>query len=163
MGPACPEVTIPDLRSECGLRAVRGTQWRVVGGVPAKLHAHPWIAALGYTSGPGGEVEHLCGGALVTARHVVTAAHCIREDLATVLLGELNMEQDKAEDGAEPVSVRVANVTKHPSYNSRNYNNDIAVITLESEVTFSEGIRPICLPSISPKLSSDDVGLLNEF
>ena len=152
------EVTIPDLSSECGLRAVRAPQWRVVGGVPAKLHAHPWIAALGYTSGPGGEVEHLCGGSLVTSRHVITAAHCVREDLVTVMLGELNMEQDKAEDGAEPVSVAVANVTKHPSYNSRNYNNDIAIITLESDVTFSEGIRPLCLPSISSNLTKDNVG-----
>ena len=161
MSPACPpEVTIPDLTSECGLRAVRPAQWRVVGGVPAKLHTHPWIAALGYTSGPGGEVEHLCGGALVTNRHVVTAAHCVREDLATVLLGELNMEQDTKEDGAEPVSVTVSNVTKHPSYNSRNYNNDIAIVTLETPVTFSEGIRPICLPSISPKLTTDNASVL---
>ena len=38
---------------------VRPAAWRVVGGVPAKLHTHPWIAALGYTSGPGGEVEYL--------------------------------------------------------------------------------------------------------
>ena len=45
---------------------MRPQQWRVVGGVPAKLHTHPWIAALGYTSGPEGEVEHLCTHVLYT-------------------------------------------------------------------------------------------------
>ncbi|KOB70984.1 Hemolymph proteinase 17 short form [Operophtera brumata] len=51
---------------------------RVVGGVPATLGALPWMALLGYmdesvTSG----VSWKCGGALVSTRHVLTAAHCI--------------------------------------------------------------------------------------
>ena len=55
------------------------------------------------------------------------------------------------------MSVRVANVTKHPDYNARNYNNDIAVISLETDVQFTEGIRPLCLPSMTPELLEDNV------
>ena len=41
---------MPDLTSRCGVRPPGSTQWRVVGGVAAKLHSHPWLAALGYRS-----------------------------------------------------------------------------------------------------------------
>ena len=34
-----------------------------------------------------GKVEYLCGATLVTDRHVVTAAHCLRDDMVSVLLG----------------------------------------------------------------------------
>ena len=57
------------------------------------------------------------------------------------------------------MSVRVANVTKHPDYNARNYNNDIAVISLETDVQFTEGIRPLCLPSMTPELLEDSVSI----
>ena len=78
---------VSNIPPNCGL-TTSGSQ-RVVNGLPAPLHAWPWMAALGY-DGLGyssGETEYLCGAALITVRHVVTAAHCIREDLTTVLLG----------------------------------------------------------------------------
>jgi len=155
---ACPTgATIPTLDSMCGTR-IPGTsqQFRVVGGVPAKLHAHPWIAALGYKLAPkDGEIGYLCGGTLITNRHILTAAHCIRDDLVTVLLGEQHLEKGTSEDGASPVSVDIKNVTTHHKYNKRNFNNDIAVITLSRDVQYNDGIRPACLPSISENLEGD--------
>jgi len=79
----CPrEVEIP---AECGM--TRAGSNRIVNGRPAKRNAWPWLAALGYTDPSTGEVLYLCGATLITNKHVVTAAHCIRDDMVTVLLG----------------------------------------------------------------------------
>jgi serine protease 56 len=69
---------LPTPSTGCGFSNV--THNKVVGGVPAELGAWPWMALLGY-SNRGGEVEFRCGGSLITSRHVLTAAHCIRNNL----------------------------------------------------------------------------------
>ena len=79
----CPKLV--EIPSECGLANVGSN--RIVNGKPAKKNAWPWLAALGYTDPSTGEVLYLCGATLVTSKHVVTAAHCIRDDMVTVLLG----------------------------------------------------------------------------
>ena len=145
------------LAGQCGEREVTGGpgKWRVVGGVVARIHSHPWIAALGYREA-GGEVEYNCGGSLVTSRHVITAAHCVTEQLSVVTLGEHNIKQDN--DMASPESVTISKVTTHEEYNRKSQDNDIAVIRLARDLTFSRAIRPVCLPSTSDNLRGDKVG-----
>lgn len=53
---------------------------KIVGGEVSKKGAWPWIALIGYDDDLSAS-PFKCGGTLVTARHVVTAAHCIRKDL----------------------------------------------------------------------------------
>jgi len=137
-----------EIPTDCGVR--NGGNFRVVGGKPAKLNSWPWIAALGYTDPHSVGVKYLCGGTLITTKHILTAAHCINDDLKTVLLGDHVIGDDN--DGANPEEYEIANVFKHESYNSRSYNNDIAVLELAEEVTFKKGISPACLPSTSPSL-----------
>ena len=42
------------------------------------LGSFPWIAALGYEDGQG-KLDFLCGAALITDQHILTAAHCVYE------------------------------------------------------------------------------------
>ena len=70
-----------DDMSECGYR--NEAHSRIVGGYESSVGSWPWIAALGYRDANTGKVNYLCGGALLTKSHVVTAAHCThnRKDL----------------------------------------------------------------------------------
>ena len=100
IGQCLAQVEIP---AECGRSNV--TLTRIVNGTPARKGAWPWQVAIGYRNPNDDTIDYLCGGTLVTTRHVVTAAHCLRDDLETVLLGEHIIEDDN--DGAAPEEYKV--------------------------------------------------------
>ncbi|XP_015174244.1 PREDICTED: venom protease-like [Polistes dominula] len=129
---------------------------RIVNGVPSTLGAWPWITALGYRSkrNPNKPV-YLCGGTLISSRHIVTAAHCVynRRDLYMVRLGDLDLESDN--DGADPIDVLIEDKIIHPQYDPSSHVNDIAILRLAEEIPFSRNIHPICLPISEPLLHSN--------
>ncbi|KAK3556787.1 hypothetical protein QTP70_020502, partial [Hemibagrus guttatus] len=51
--------------------------------------------------------------------------------------------------GANPYQVyrSISKIYRHPNYNK--YTNDITLLQLKSAVTFTEYIRPVCLPSLA--------------
>ena len=53
----------------------------VVGGAPLDVRTAPWTVLVLHRAG---EVGTLCSGSIVDALHVLTAAHCVTEDGATV-------------------------------------------------------------------------------
>ncbi|KAH8365737.1 hypothetical protein KR093_003858, partial [Drosophila rubida] len=122
------------------------TNKKIVGGVVSKKGAWPWIALLGYDDGSSSPFK--CGGTLITARHVITAAHCIRGDLTFVRLGEHDLSTDTE---ARHVDINIVKTASHPEYNRRNGRSDIAMLYLERNVEFTTLILPICMPS-SPSL-----------
>ncbi|CAB0030783.1 unnamed protein product [Trichogramma brassicae] len=138
---------------QCGYSDVQHN--RVVGGVPSELGAWPWLAALGYRDGSTGGANWRCGGSLISARHVLTAAHCVyrRNDVFLVRLGEHELGRD--DDGANPIDVPVELITPHPDYSSSSHENDIAVIRLAYDVPFTDAIHPICLPLL-PEIRNKD-------
>ncbi|XP_034938087.1 venom protease-like [Chelonus insularis] len=136
----------PLFAPDCGI-VDNGTYTRVVGGNPASLGNWPWMAALGYLNQKTNRVGWLCGGSLVSSRHVVTAAHCIyeRNDLYIVRLGDLDLN-DSVNDGASPIDIPIDRSIIHPEYSPKHYTNDIGILRLEQDVQFSYLIKPICIP-----------------
>nr|XP_029730079.1 venom protease-like [Aedes albopictus] len=138
----------------CGMS--NASHSRVVGGMDAQLGAWPWMAALGYrssnydlTTGP----TYLCGGTLITARHVLTAAHCINYLLYFVRLGEHDITSNN--DGANPVDIYVEKAFIHEQYNEKTIQNDVALLRLQNNAPLSDMIKPICLPTEEPMRSRD--------
>ncbi|XP_076366082.1 proclotting enzyme-like isoform X3 [Tachypleus tridentatus] len=94
-----------------------------------------------------------CGGALVTNKHVITASHCVVNNAGTdvlpaedfsVRLGEHNLFSTN--DSSDPIDFPIKSVKRHEDFELKTYKNDIAILTIDGTVTFTNRIQPICLP-----------------
>lgn len=137
------------LPAGCGLSSVSDS--RVVGGRVADVGAWPWMAAIYQKIEAQTKVG--CGGALITDRHVLTAAHCVSVGararqlparVLTVRLGDHDL--NSSDDQTAPVDVQVSDVVRHPRYDRRTYANDIALLVLSKPVTWNRFVQPVCLP-----------------
>ncbi|PSN45342.1 hypothetical protein C0J52_18715 [Blattella germanica] len=62
----------------------------------------------------------------------------------TVRLGDYNI---KINNEVRHIEKKVKRVVRHRGFDSRTLYNDVAILTMDSPVTFTHKIRPICLPS----------------
>ncbi|KAG6462729.1 hypothetical protein O3G_MSEX013430 [Manduca sexta] len=122
---------------ECG---IAGKNRRIVGGTSVQPHEYPWLVAL--MLGP----KLHCGGAIITDLHILTAGHCITFGVHYRDLSVYIGMHDRLD--ASYSVLRVKYGIKHPKFTSNAVRdiNDIAILTLEKKLTFSDKIRPLCLP-----------------
>lgn len=111
---------------------------KIVGGAPATPGEWPWQVAL-----VGGTTSDLfngqfCGGSLITANWVLTAAHCVTNSGVVVapssvdiVAGIYNLSSPAAGYQRRDIS----QIIVHSGYNYQTYNNDIALLRLATPVT----------------------------
>ncbi|XP_008577657.1 PREDICTED: serine protease 56 [Galeopterus variegatus] len=140
--PQAPLLQDPPESGPCGERRpgttnVTRAHGRIVGGSAAPPGAWPWLVRLQLGGQP------LCGGVLVAASWVLTAAHCFagaqNELLWTVTLAE-GLQGDQAEE------VPVNRILPHPKFDPRTFHNDLALVQLWTPVSPAGPARPVCLP-----------------
>ncbi|KAH8395326.1 hypothetical protein KR222_009419, partial [Zaprionus bogoriensis] len=152
-------VAPPSNTMGCGIGAA--TSNRVVGGLPARKGAYPWVAALGYYDESNrNALKFLCAGSLISSHFVITSAHCINPTLTLVRLGAQDLSRS-AEPGA--MDFRIRRTIVNEKFNLASIANDIALIELHSEAPSSDTIRPICLPESSRFQREDEFVGMNPF
>ncbi|KAF5024518.1 hypothetical protein F66182_3458 [Fusarium sp. NRRL 66182] len=104
----------------------------IVGGEQASAAEFPFIVSLQRRQ----DGFHFCGGTLINANTVLTAAHCSTRAASTL---QIRAGSNNRNSGG--VLSRVTSVTVHPSYNSgATYNNDVAIWKLATPIPTSSTV-----------------------
>ncbi|ETN60593.1 hypothetical protein AND_007764 [Anopheles darlingi] len=121
----------------------------IFGGGRAYLKEFPHMAAIGWTkvNTTPAVVSYKCGGSLIAAKFVLTAAHCGQDENRippdAVRLGDTNLAT--VEDDASAQQFKIVAFTVHDKYKRNKKYYDIALIELDREVKFTTSVCPICL------------------
>ncbi|XP_019487007.1 PREDICTED: transmembrane protease serine 11D isoform X1 [Hipposideros armiger] len=137
--------TVHIFTQECGARSDLMTlsNERVVGGTDAEEGDWPWQVSLQLNN------IHHCGGILISKSWILTAAHCFRSDsdprnwIASFGIS-ITFPKER---------IRVKTILTHKNYNSATRENDIAVLKLERDISFTKNIHRVCLPVATQNIS----------
>ena len=104
-----------------------GRASRIYNGVPASIKDYPYLVSLRVCG------LHTCGGAIISDRHILTAAHCTHGSF-NYPYDNVTIHAGSTETDKPGYVYRVAKVTEHPQYvkTSNHFANDIAVITVSN-------------------------------
>ncbi|MFI8877976.1 S1 family peptidase [Streptomyces sp. NPDC055243] len=121
----------------------------IIGGTEVSNDAYPFMAAV-LDKGPGSPLDRqFCGGSLVTADTVMTAAHCLVDDAGKPLKPKklqvaVGRTVLSASGQGQIRNVAKGGVVVHPRYLKGQEAYDVAFIQLSKPV---RGISPIALPT----------------
>nr|CAD7195777.1 unnamed protein product [Timema douglasi] len=108
---------------------------KIIGGSVAAITNFPYQLSLQDWN------AHICGAAIISESWAVTAAHCF-----------LNLPVPKVRSGTATRGVggtvhNVANYIIHENFNQNNFDNDIALLQVDTPFQFSDSVQPISLPA----------------
>jgi len=130
---------------------------RIIGGNPTGTNEYPWMVYLKWARGPG-DIVLWCGGALISSKYALTAAHCVTDkennnipyqpSSIQVVIGDHNRNLPDRFERA----MNVKKIIVHDRYYLRDdegdTGNDIALLELAEDVDISDShYTPVCLPT----------------
>ncbi|KAG6458167.1 hypothetical protein O3G_MSEX010706, partial [Manduca sexta] len=109
---------------------------RIIGGTVTTINQYPVMASLLLTR-DFVHWRHNCGGSILNQRSILSASHCLYRRQPNVYRARLG--SSFASSGG--VIFNFAQFIMHPNYNSRNQDNDIAVMRTASRISYNNVIQ----------------------
>ncbi|XP_064550162.1 chymotrypsinogen B [Drosophila montana] len=135
--------------TDCGCRPGR-REARIIAGASTHEGQFPWQASLELLHPSLGFLGHWCGAVLIHQYWILSAAHCVHNDLFnlpipplwTVVLGE----HDRNVETGNEQRIPVEKIVLHHQYH--NFRHDVVLMKLSkpADLSRSSHIRRICLP-----------------
>jgi trypsin len=129
------------LTTTAGDAATPTLQPRVIGGAPIPITSAPWQVLVSIRG------QEYCGGSLLNATWVLTAAHCVDRvstlDQVRVFAGS---DQLSAGTAGNAITRVAAGIVVHPEWNRRTFTSDVALISLNEPITATARTGTIALP-----------------
>ncbi|CAG9791046.1 unnamed protein product [Diatraea saccharalis] len=132
-----------------------------VGGRDTLPGEFPHMGAIGWTSALGSWIFK-CGGSLISTKFVLTAGHCSKASDRDTTIADVDpkivrfadkniLDIDDNGYNKAHLDVNILRVINHPNYKPPKKYNDIALIELQREVSFTSYVQPACLYTGSDK------------
>ncbi|XP_064484452.1 uncharacterized protein LOC135397052 isoform X2 [Ornithodoros turicata] len=128
-----------------------GPQPRIAGGEDVE-NSWPWMVEVMRSGG-------LCGGSIISRTWILTAAHCVCKMISNEIVRReeikirLGLTDRRNTSFVEDIAIK--RIIRHEAYNATTLENDIALLELQSNITYDPYVRPICLPPEELRNNSD--------
>jgi secreted trypsin-like serine protease len=123
---------------------------RIVGGATASISQVPWQVALVHRLGGNDFQGQFCGGTILNASWILTAAHCLEDGISS---SDLMVVSGTSELSTRRLSgIQARQYIIHPGWNrianENEYENDVALIELQRPISLRAGrAEAIALPA----------------
>ncbi|KAI7806741.1 hypothetical protein IRJ41_011117 [Triplophysa rosa] len=133
-----------NITSDCSSSTSGGSrESRIVGGTEALRDQWGWQTSLHWQG------KHVCGGAIVTSRWVITAAHCfIQYNMMEESDWVVVIDTVSVSDPSQGKRYNTLEIHPHPKFSEDTNDYDLCLLRTQSAMMMGDNVRPVCLPRL---------------